>query len=111
MRIVKATLVTILFLLIPHQAPFAGPSDGNGQEVLGDQVGSALPRTASESSAVQIEPAHREAIPSNEGFVWSVASSRSPGTAWNSSSDLLETDGYSWSARSAESKPAADATP
>lgn len=100
MRIVKATLVVILFLLIPHQAPSAGPSEGDGQTVLGATAGPALAPEAGDPSPVPPRRARREAMRSNQGFVWSVASSPSPGAAWSSGSGHLESDGYSWSVHS-----------
>ena len=107
MKILKATVVTILFLLIPHQAPFAGPSDDGGA-ALGVPGPSALTGTAGEPSAAHSEPARREAFRFEQGFVWSVATSSGSPAAWHSNSGHLETDGYSWSARSTGSLATAD---
>ncbi len=96
MRVVKAVAVSALFLLIPHQAPFAGPPDGDGKPVLSPQATTAV----AESSTARLEPLRRGSVPSSEGFVWSVAPSRVSDATWKSSLDHLETDGYSWSVRS-----------
>ncbi len=108
MRMVKATVVAILFLLIPHQAPFARPGDGDRPAATvdrSDAAGSSL--TAVDTA--RAEPVHRESLQASEGFVWSVASSS--GAALEVSAEHLETDGYSWSARTAGSIPAVDPAP
>ncbi len=103
MKMVKIAAVTILVLSIPHQAPMAGPTEGTAQGALGDQTQKALPRAAGDLSAARSGPAAGRAMPVNDGFVWSVEATGSQGIAWGSRSEHLETDGYSWSARFAES--------
>lgn len=97
MRLIQTAAVTILFLLIPHQAPYAGPAEGAAPEAAADAAG--------ESSTPRLEADGREA---GDGFVWSASAPGEAGEAWSASSDLLETDGYSWSVRSMDSDPAFD---
>lgn len=95
MRIAKVVLVAILFLLIPHQAPFAGPTDGAGPIVATDSISEKGLEAA--PTAARRDRARREMALSDEGFVWSVPSSVAADAAWSASADHLETDGYSWS--------------
>ncbi len=103
MRMVKIAAVTILVLSIPHQAPMAGPTDATVQGAPGDRSQTALHGAAGDLSAARTVPAPGRAMPANDGFVWSVGATGSQGIAWGSRSEHLETDGYSWSARFAES--------
>ena len=90
MRIAKVAAVAILFLLIPHQEPFAGPA-GDGGAASGERAAEAAAPPA------RPESADREALLWDEGFVWSLATGAPAETAWTPDAGHLETDGYSWS--------------
>ena len=104
MRVVKAVLVTGLFLLIPFQGPFAGPADGGGPADVGvatDAAAGSLPKGTH---------ARRASVPNSEGFVWSVRTTHAASVA-GAPPEHRETDGYSWSVRTVGSTPALDPTP
>lgn len=82
MKTAKATALAILFLLIPHQEPRADAPEAKAQPASAEK----------RSTAVDL----RE----RDGYVWSLAASRQGGDASVTDAGHLQTDGYSWSARS-----------
>ena len=105
MRVVKAALVTSLFLLIPFQGPFAGPAGGSGQSDVG--IG---PESTVDPPTVRSAHTRPAGVVSSEGFVWSVSETRSA-AAPSPIPQHEETDGYSWSVRDVGPEPALDPTP
>ena len=93
MRTVKTAAVVLLLILVPHQAPFAetvkGVDEAAAQADSGEQESKARPSPSTEDEAAAGTSAMEDASPASGP---SALESRIEGQ--------VETDGYSWSARS-----------
>lgn len=97
MRTVKAATVALLFVLIPHQAPFAGSVESSRPS---DE---ASPAAAAEVTSVKSEPQPRvEAGTPVDGELLVSAEPVSPSAEVSSRhlESQIDPDGYSWSVRS-----------